>query len=431
MVGPVRVLRTLVIWAIVLSGALAGCRQQRIAEMPLPPLDPTRMSHAVHAAIACDSCHRAGTRPGADDHAPCDDAKCHAPAFLGAPTLFCQVCHTAITTAPLVAPLKAYPTDDLWQVMPPRFSHRQHLDAKGVESRVGFHVSCVDCHTRDAALSRPSHATCARCHAAEVKLAGAPTMSECARCHDRGEHPRTSMRIIRGDLRAFSHDRHRTDRKNRAIRCEECHPQTATAKGYLDLAAPRVESCVTCHDDVDRVPPDQRMRVCETCHSQVTATLTALAPRSHLPATERPLDHTIAFRRDHAEVAATSASRCATCHVQMSGNAQQACDECHQTMLPSDHRITWRELDHGPEAGADRERCATCHVVDFCTACHSQRPRSHGMSGTFTTEHGQLARLNIRPCLTCHVADYAGPMGLPAIVSCADCHDASALGIRR
>ena len=27
---------------------------------------------------------------------------------------------------------------------------------------------------------------------------------------------------VRGDLRAFSHDRHRTDRKNRAIRCEEC-----------------------------------------------------------------------------------------------------------------------------------------------------------------------------------------------------------------
>jgi len=72
-------------------------------------------------------------------------------------------------------------------------------------------------------------------------------------------------------------------------------------------------------------------------------------------------------------------------------------------MRPADHRITFRELDHGPEAVADRDRCARCHVVNFCTACHSQRPRSHGFPGEYLTNHGILARANVRPCLTCHV----------------------------
>ena len=143
------------------------------------------------------------------------------------------------------------------------------------------------------------------------------------------------------------------------------------------------------------------MRTCEACHSERTQTLTTIAPRSHLPANEKPLDHTLAFRRDHAEAAADG-SRCAVCHTQMSGNPAAACDECHQTMRPADHRVTFRELDHGTEASANRERCATCHVVEFCTACHSQRPRSHGFPDTFAIDHGPIARTNVRSCMTCH-----------------------------
>ena len=40
--------------------------------------------------------------------------------------------------------------------------------------------------------------------------------------------------------------------------------------------------------------------------------LTSIAPRNHLPLTERPLDHTIAFRRDHASAAERDATRAAT-----------------------------------------------------------------------------------------------------------------------
>jgi hypothetical protein len=95
----------------------------------------------------------------------------------------------------------------------------------------------------------------------------------------------------------------------------------------------------------------------------------------------------------------------------MSGNPRQACDECHQRMLPADHRITFRELDHGPEAIADRTRCATCHVVEFCTACHAQRPRSHGINQRFRVEHGKLARINLRSCITCHSQNFCAQSG--------------------
>jgi hypothetical protein len=380
---------------------LIGCAPPRVIEPPTPPVDHSRLSHVQHTQVACIDCHRMGTRPGSQDHAPCDT--CHRAAFLAAPGPLCQVCHTQVTAKPVAAPLKPYPVEDAWQAEPPRFSHRSHMDASHMESRVGFHVACADCHVRDGKLARPDHETCARCHAREAS--GTPSMDDCAGCHENRPQLRTRARLIKGDLH-FDHDRHRVDRRGTGIRCEQCHEQSANALGYTDHVAPRVESCVTCHDDTDRTPAVMRMRVCQTCHAERREKLTSLAPRNHLPSTERPLDHTLAFRRDHAQAAEDSAARCASCHTQMSGNPADACDECHQSMRPADHRITWRELDHGTEAAADRDRCARCHVVEFCTACHEQRPNSHGYAGSFVNDHGPLARINVRSCLTCHAESY-------------------------
>lgn len=384
--------------AIVLA---IGCSSSRTIEVPAPPVDETRLSHAQHASIACESCHRMGQRPGADDHAPCDE--CHKQAFLSAPGELCKTCHTSVAPTPeggLAAPLRPYPVDDVWQAEPPRFSHAVHMDFPRMEAGVGFHVTCADCHVRDGKLARADHATCARCHAAEAHVGNAPPMEDCAGCHTKGLHQRTRGRLIKGDLR-FEHARHQADRRGTPIRCDECHRQSKGSTAYADHPPPPIAACVTCHDDSERVPTDLRMRTCETCHSTRAQKLTTIAPRNHLPATERPLDHTLAFRRDHAEAAADGA-RCAVCHTQMSGNSAQSCDECHQTMRPSDHRITFRELDHGTEAAANRDRCARCHVVEFCSACHSQRPRSHGFPGSFETAHGGLARINLRSCMTCH-----------------------------
>jgi hypothetical protein len=402
---------------IVLVIALAiGCTPTRGADVPAAALDPTRLSHVLHAQIACRDCHRSDTRPGSDDHKPCDDGKCHRKDFLAPPGKLCDVCHTKITTNPLDAPLRPYPIDDAWQALPPKFSHQQHMDRGKMEGRVGFHINCVDCHTRgDGSLQRPDHATCARCHATEAGLPHAPRMEDCTQCHTSATQQRTRPRLIHDDLH-FEHDRHRTDRRGTPIACDQCHPQSERSTAYADHAPPRVESCVGCHDDTDRTPNTMRMRVCETCHSARISGLATLAPRNHLPATERPLDHTIAFRRDHTDAAERDAARCAACHTQMSGNAAQACDECHQTMKPTDHRITWRELDHGPDAAADRDRCARCHVVEFCTACHAQRPRSHGSFGSFVEDHGRQARVNVRSCLTCHGDSF-----------CITCHKSAAV----
>jgi hypothetical protein len=387
---------------IVVGILMVACNPPRRADVPAPAVDPTRMRHEQHVQVACNNCHRTSiVRPGADDHKPCDDPACHKKEFLGTPSRFCESCHEKVTTSPLAAPLKDYPIEDPWQALPPVFSHRRHMDASLMESRVGFHVACIDCHSKGDALVRPNHATCARCHAAEAKLPKAPNMEDCAGCHRGASRPRVRARMKTGDIE-FHHERHRSDRKGISIKCDTCHGRSAKSDNYADHGPPRIESCVGCHDDANRVPYQMRMRICETCHLEKTSSLTALAPRNHLPATERPLDHTLAFRRDHAEAAGRTAERCATCHTQMSGNPRQACDECHQRMLPADHRITFRELDHGPEAVADRARCATCHVVEFCTACHSQRPRSHGFQSSFFREHGRLARLNPRACITCH-----------------------------
>jgi len=391
--------------------AVIGFSSSRVVEAPLPPTDPKRLSHSQPAANKVESGHRSDDPPGTDNHEPC--VQCHKEAFLGPPSALCMTCHKSVTSVPLEAPLRPFPMDDIWQAEPSRFSHELHMNFGRMERNVGFHVVCADCHVRDGTLVPPDHSACARCHAKEARAGNAPPMDNCAGCHKKGVQQRVRARLIRGDLR-FEHPRHASDRRGKAIKCEECHKQSAASTSFSEHAPPSVQACVGCHDDSDRVPTELRMRTCETCHSTRTQRLTTIAPRSHLPATERPLDHTLAFRRDHVE-AANDGARCAGCHTQMSGNAQNSCDECHQSMRPADHRITFRELDHGTEAAANRDRCATCHVVEFCTACHSQRPRSHGFAGMFANDHGHLARANVRSCMTCHDTQR----------DCAPCHDRS------
>ena len=406
---------------VALCAIAAACRAAAHPEPPPPPLDPTRFPHDAHGQLACAECHDTGAAlagelrpPGAADHAPCDRNQCHQVEFTRPPGAFCKVCHEAVDPSGAGrSPLKPYPPADTWRAAPSRFSHATHLDRGRMERAVGFHVACEDCHaaTDGEYPATAGHAECARCHAAEVKLARAPTMGDCASCHDAGLAERHPRRLIKGDLR-FDHRRHTTDTAGGRIACETCHDRTAFAGSASDHAPPPIAACVGCHDDSARVPDAERMRICETCHLERSEGLGTLAPRDHLPATEEPIDHTLAFRQDHADAAAADPSRCARCHTQLSGNRNGACDECHQTMRPRDHTVTFRELDHGGEAASDATRCATCHVADFCTACHAQRPRSHLPAGSFVLDHGAQARINLRSCLTCH--DPAN--------SCARCH---------
>lgn len=405
--------------------ALPACgRPKPLAMAPAAPDDPSRFPHARHATLTCEPCHQGDARPGKDDHKPCDDGQCHRADFLRQPGRVCTVCHVAVQLGEdgPRAPLVPFPRTAGLRALPSRFSHALHLDAARLENAVGFHLACSDCHPADDAGAPQSagHPACARCHAEEAALPKGPAMKQCASCHgDLPARPRKLAQVVTGDLH-FSHANHRADRTGAAISCTACHPSSVASTAHDDHRPPTVTSCVPCHDDSRRVPSGQRMRVCETCHRDKRSSLWAIAPRSHLPGTERPLDHTLAFRTDHGDAAAREAARCATCHSEMSGSPRDACDECHRVTAPADHRLSWREVDHGVEAAASAERCALCHTADSCTACHRQVPRSHLPTSEFRFQHGLAARVNVRACLACHQPelDCAG----------AGCHTAGAVG---
>jgi hypothetical protein len=175
---------------------------------------------------------------------------------------------------------------------------------------------------------------------------------------------------------------------------------------------PETIVCAGCHDDAKRTPRSAGMSSCGTCHEgSLSAVARLVAPRSHLLSGFLPDDHTLAFRRDHAAEAKRDAERCARCHTGMSGDARDNCDECHRSMRPRDHMVSWAEFDHGPEAATDSERCAACHEAEFCVSCHARRPRSHDTSFLQPSGHRDLAQHNLRSCLTCHQEPF-----------CAACH---------
>ncbi|MBP9084685.1 MAG: hypothetical protein KBG15_01150 [Kofleriaceae bacterium] len=385
------------------AAMLMGCNARPRATQPVAVLEADRFPHPRHATLACAGCHPTEIAPN-QGHSPCDQNQCHQAAFTQVPEprgngRLCLVCHSEITLQPLRAPLRVRPAPNTVRALPATFSHRQHLDAAGMDQRVGFHLNCSDCHTFEKGQSSAAgHAACARCHAADVRLTKVATMTDCTGCHRTlDQTQRSPAELIRGDLR-FGHADHKRDRAGANIACGTCHLAAGTAGAW---PAPAIATCVVCHDDSARVSELHRVSQCQTCHLTKQSSLLALAPRNHLPASEQPTDHTLAFRTDHA-VAANDAARCARCHREVSGSpgVRTACAECHFVMRPRDHRLTWREFDHGADASASPDRCALCHVPNYCTSCHQQRPRSH--IGGFETMHGATARINVRACLTCH-----------------------------
>ncbi len=398
-------------------GTASSCRARPSAPAPAV-VEQGRFPHAMHSQRACGDCHPveavlAGqlARPGQRDHAACDASGCHRAAFLTEPGPLCRVCHSAIDISqPSSSPLKPYPPAAGQRALASVFSHAKHLDFDAMEAQVGFHVSCSDCHTANPAdggrMRLPGHDVCSRCHAPEAAPFGVVTMRACQSCHQpRAKPPTRTRKFIVGDLQ-FAHDNHQLDRRGARIRCDACHRDSVGADTVGKHPAPTTGACVACHDDSKRTPTVSRMQACGTCHATPRERLNALPPRSHLPARERPEDHTLGFRRDHAVEAEDEAERCAACHTFMSGAAHQVCDECHQSMRPTDHNLAWREFDHGPAAAIDSDRCATCHQASFCWACHQIPPRSHfPMSLWRGREHALPASLGLSACLTCHVPE--------------------------
>lgn len=411
------------------ASAVAACRPQGRsragpAAVDAPASTTFRFPHAApaHAGMLCIVCHaeadvEAGrpARPGTQDHAPCDRGECHAAAFQTRPGRLCTLCHARVVPTEAGATTPApWPPREGPRALAAEFSHARHLDKAALDAQVGFHVACDDCHDRAAEVADPplpDHRACARCHGGARSVP--PRMGSCDGCHRARDHvPPRGRRLGRGAIR-FRHDRHEHDRKG-DVSCVTCHTDVPAQKTTVATSVPATAVCVECHEDEERAPPSVRMARCEVCHGEEGFGLATLTPpRSHLPPQARPEDHTLAFRRDHAGPAQREAPRCARCHSMMSGTRHHNCDQCHQSMRPRDHVITWREFDHGPASAADAERCALCHVGEFCTACHRRPPRNHFPLITFRArDHALAARFDARACLVCHDVEK----------ECVECH---------
>jgi hypothetical protein len=415
-------------WVALAALVVGACgRPAQRASKPVAEVMPAPFNHGQHSArTQCTECHGLTdpatgklTRPGANHHAPCDD--CHRAEFFKPPGQLCRVCHATVEPrAPGQSPLMTWPPPGAQRRRSSRFDHKKHLDAEAMEQRLGFHVGCRDCHLRKSGEEKAElagHVTCATCHGGQAVRPGASlppiTMPDCTKCHASEELvvPK-GRRMITGDLK-FSHVKHERDLAGQPIACANCHKAVKEASSVENLVLPAMLDCAKCHEDPKRTGPDARIANCSVCHTEISA---GVAPRDHLGA-GTPDNHTLRFRRDHADAARSPEARCRFCHGGMSSTTKDNCFECHTVMKPRDHTLRWATTDHGPEAAMDRQRCAQCHEVDYCARCHSQRPRSHVPFESFVNGgHGLEARLNLRACMACHSFED----------TCARCHQGPA-----
>jgi len=123
-------------------------------------------------------------------------------------------------------------------VLPARFSHKLHLDRGRMETAVGFHDGCEDCHAPGPEggghRTLATHDACARCHDSG-KLA--LKMSDCTGCHSGTVPLERGRELIHGDL-TFSHAAHQADRVGRQYACRYCHEDTDDWTTVFDRKPP-------------------------------------------------------------------------------------------------------------------------------------------------------------------------------------------------
>lgn len=419
-------------------------------------------SHTQHlnagADLKCTDCHKPTSEGAVTLARPYHDActNCHQEWFDAKPVrqAFCTSCHTEVKENEAPG-LRQFPDYNKDSAILFDFSHKQHLNVKGkVAQVVGGRVDCKQCHSFDAKGEKatyPAHTECAKCHDIQgiaPRLASDSTNTDCLGCHQQKEQNNPNYKKVRRfivdpahaqvsrsgqvwrisdtssaqgygntmmgrDLK-FSHDKHLTDTRNQGITCDTCHLRIDEKESISELSIPSMWDCTMCHES-RRVRSDYRIDNCAVCHTQITS---GRKPRNHT-LTERPYDHTVAFRTRHAEAARAPEAKCAFCHEMLSSpknriegfvrteekwqTGNNNCDECHKAMRPRSHTPRWRNDLHGRMASMNRMNCAVCHESDMCIRCHNTRPRSHNPLNAFVNGgHRFQAQINVRSCFTCH-----------------------------
>ena len=226
-------------------------------------------THPAHARLTCLLCHRRESnapQPRLPGHTPC--AGCHAQEFANSSSPICTICHTDVGSGAV----KNFPPLRSFNV---RFDHAQHTGIRPTQQ------GCTSCHRperRGVALSIPAglsaHSTCYQCHQPRAQSRSGNDISSCSTCHAPGRHARTpeTARAFRVN---FSHSEHGPRQK---LGCADCHNiragaaqgrQVTAPTALMHHAAPRAQSCMTCHND-RRAFGIADFANCKRCHEGTT-----------------------------------------------------------------------------------------------------------------------------------------------------------------
>lgn len=290
--------------------------------------------------------------------------------------------------------------------------HGRHLEAK---------LDCLACHdgifeaTTLAERHLPTEKDCLECHREEKEK------GNCGFCHQNPAEP--AGYAARERHLTFSHQEHL---ELEAINedCARCH--TSLPEPGKPVAAPRMESCLDCHQHKERYAAGG----CEQCHLDLGRY--PIRPVSDF-------SHRADYLRAHKDDGRARSSGCASCH------EQAFCGECHagtvaaRVELLQPERVDRAFIHRGDyqgrhqvEARADSALCQRCHATRFCESCHTARglspagaepfnPHPQGFGDPASAEfHGPPARRDIARCAACHDQG--------ASSSCVDCHRVGGVG---
>ena len=367
-------------------------------------------NHALHLtgksvkkdgkSLDCGDCHQVKDADAAyasfPTHANC--APCHAPeaAANREPRLDrCGGCHDH--AGPGRA--RAFVKNDI------RFTHGKHRVDQG-----GKAIECRVCHgtvaesTTAAEVVLPRMASCATCHEDATRTPDRVRLSQCGVCHQDdvesnplpGNHTAGGPAPLEG-LAALQAQGYVV-----LAQAAGGPPPTATdaVPRLIDLL-PRLEPEAAAPSTIAPAAPAGLVHAAPPLTPQVKAVNPNVKPEDHSPL----------FRVRHESAARSADAKCGYCHEGLSGSNRDSCNDCHAVSEPRSHTLRFRSVSHGRAAARDPQACATCHEVDTCTACHAQRPPSHGAD--FRARHDRAAAFNPRACMTCHNFES----------TCVECHN--------
>ncbi len=379
-----------------------------------------------HAALDCESCHRAAP-PFEFSSTPTDCYSCHAEdyrqtadpehAVSGFDTV-CESCHSIDSWRGALIPEHTF--------FPLRGGHAYVPCASCHESGFsGAPTDCYACHADDYRRTRePDHEVagfptdCAACHTIDdwdadfehdafFPLVDAHALAECDACHvdSYAGTPSDCYSCHAAEYDATTDPEHRAAQF--PTECDLCHDQRKWEGAVFEhesvfqlLGAHRRLDCDACHIDGYRGTPTD----CYSCHTS---------------------DYRAATDPDHSGLPRD----CETCHDQRDWS-NAVFDHTTFFALQGAHRTLDCESCHLDGYAGTSTDCYDCHTADYasaadpdhttfprdCQTCHDQRDWNNAVF-----DHAEVFPLQgahrTLDCETCHTSGYSGT---PA--DCFGCH---------